>query len=158
MIHQFYKYEVDLKNYQMRDFSKSIVEYDKAFERSLITTIRKFQDELHWDGMWTVSEVYSRLSNGYHFFVWRPYTQIKGWVWLAPDGELKNGYVTKWSRRKGWLKQLCIAGMNKAWELEYPKIYARIDIWNRPSIWSFEKLIGQLGCSVNCKLVEEEYE
>lgn len=157
MIHQFYRYDVDLSNYQLRDLPKEIVEYNRSFERSLSTEMKRFQNELHWDEMWTLEDVYSRLSKGYSFFVLRPKNQIKGWIWLSPDGELKNGYVSKWSRNQNYLKKLCLVAINRAWELEYPRVWGRIDIWNKASIRSFEALLKQLGCKVDCKLVEEEY-
>lgn len=157
MIHQFYRYDVDLSNYQLRDLPKEIVEYNRSFERSLSTEMKRFQNELHWDEMWTLEDVYSRLSKGYSFFVLRPKNQIKGWLWLSPDGELKNAYISKWSRNKNYLKKITLAAINRAWELEYPRVWVRIDIWNKASIRSFETLTKQLGCKVDCKLIEEEY-
>lgn len=157
MIHQFYRYDIDLSTYQLRDLPKEIVKYDRSFERSLSTEMKRFQNELHWDEMWTLEDVYRRLESGYYFFVLRPKNQIKGWTWLAPDGEIKNVYVSKWSRNKGWCKYLCIAAMNAAWELEYPTVYSRTDIWNKKYIHSFEQLLLQIGCKTDCKIVEEEY-
>lgn len=157
MIHQFYRYDIDLSTYQLRDLPKEIVKYDRSFERSLSTEMKRFQNELHWNEMWTLEDVYRRLESGYYFFVLRPKNQIKGWVWLAPDGEIKNAYVSKWSRNRGWCRYLCTAAMNAAWELEYPTVYGRIDIWNKKSIHSFEQLLTQIGCKIDCKIVEEEY-
>lgn len=157
MIHQFYKYIVDLSNYQLRDLPREIVEYNRSFERSLSTEIRRFQNELHWDQMWTIPEVYERLNKGYKFNVLRPKNQIKGWAWLATDHEIKNVYVSKWKRNQGWSKQLYFSLLNKAWELEYPDVYIRVDVWNKPAKYAVESVIGQIGCRVNCKLVEEEY-
>lgn len=157
MVHQFYKYVVDLTNYQPRDLPKEIVEYNRSFERSLSTEIRRFQNELHWKEMWTIPEVYQRLDAGWNFVVLRRMVQIKGWGWLSADREIKNIYVSKWKRNLGWGTQLYYTLLNKAWELEYPDVFVRVDIWNRPAQYLAEKVLCNLACDVDCKIVEENY-
>lgn len=157
MIHQFYKYEINLELYQYQEIPQAIVPYERKFERSLVTEIRRFQNELHWNEMWTIPEVYERLEHNYGFWVLRPKNQIKGWVWLVPDGEIKNGYVSKWFRNQGWYKQLVYRAMNEALERELKQIYFRVDIWNEPGKRSVEQVIERTGCKSQISKVIEEY-
>ena len=161
MIHQFFKYSVNLDFYPCsQEIPQEIIPYEKRLEGSLLTEIKRFQNELHWNEMWTIPEVYSRLEQGYKFWVLKPKNQIKGWTWLAPDGEIKNVYVSKWLRKQGWGKKLVECCCQSALDQEFSQIYARVDIWNRASIYLFEDLLkhaGQAGCKTYVKLVEEEY-
>lgn len=157
-MHQFYRYDINLEYYQNQEIPQAIVPYEKRFERSLSTEIRRFQNELHWDEMWTIPEVYTRLENGYWFWVLRPKNQIKGWVWLAPDGEIKNGYVSKWLRNLGWYKKLIYQAMNKALDLDLTSVYFRVDIWNEPGKVSVEHVIERTGCKSKISKIQEEYE
>ena len=157
MVHQFYKYTINLELYQNQEVSQAIVPYERRFERSLSTEIKRFQNELHWDEMWTIPEVYSRLEKGYCFWVLRPKNQIKGWVWLVPDGEIKNGYVSKWFRNQGWYKQLILKAMNEALEKEFESVYFRVDIWNEPGKRSVEQVIERTGCKSQISKIIEEY-
>lgn len=157
MIHQFYKYSLSLELYLYREIPQTIIPYAKRFERSLSTEIRRFQKELDWKEMWTIPEVYLRLDSGYKFWIYRPANQIKGWVWLTPEGEIKNLYVSKWSRNRGIGQNLIYTAMNEALDLEYSRVWARVDIWNEPSKRVFEKVLESVGYKTNVKLVEEEY-
>lgn len=158
MIHHFYKYEINLELYQIQEIPQAIVPYEKRFERSLFTEIQRFQNELHWNEMWTIPEVYKRLEKGYCFWVLRPKNQIKGWVWLAPDGEIKNGYVSKWLRNQGWYKHLVFQAMNEALEKNLEQVYLRVDIWNEPGKHSVEQVIERIGCKSKINKIEESYE
>ena len=158
MIHQFYRYDISLENYQYREIPQAIVPYEKRFERSLSTEIKRFQKELNWTEMWTIPEVYSRLENRYHFWVLRPKNQIKGWIWLAPDGEIKNAYVSKWLRNQGWYKHLTYQALNKALDLDRDTVYLRIDIWNEPSKRSIEQMLERISCKSKISKIEESYE
>lgn len=157
MIQTFFKFEINLELYQYQEIPQTIVPYEKRFERSLSTEIKRFQRELNWPEMWSIPEVYQRLEKGYRFWVLRPKNQIKGWVWLAPDGEIKNVYVSKWSRNQGWGKYLILQGLNGALDLEYPTVYSRVDIWNETSKVLYEHILGLIGCKSFIKLVTEEY-
>lgn len=157
MVHQFYKYTINLDLYQNQEIPQAIVPYEKRFERSLSTEIRRFQNELHWKEMWTIPEVYKRLEKGYGFWVLRPKNQIKGWVWLVPDGEIKNGYVSKWLRNQGWYQNLICRAMNEALERELNQVYLRVDIWNEPGKRSVERVIERLGCKSQISKVQEVY-
>lgn len=157
MIHSFYRVSIDLDLYQYQEIPQAIVPYEKRFERSLLTEIKRFQNELHWSEMWTLEDVHKRLDQGYKFWVLRPKNRIKGWIWLAPDGEMKNLYVSKWFRNQGWGKQFYLQSMNEALELGYPLVYARIDIWNEPAKVCINNLLSLVGCKSTFELVTEEY-
>lgn len=157
MVHQFYKYEIDLEFYQYHEIPQAIVPYEKRFERSLSTERNRFQRELNWSEMWTIKEVYERLEKGYHFWVLRPKNQIKGWAWLAPDGEMKNLYVSKWFRNQGWGRYFHLQRLNKALDLELPSVYIRIDIWNEPAKACMDRLLSTIGCKSKISKIIEEY-
>lgn len=157
MIHQFYRYRFSLEHYQSQEIPQTIIPYEKRFERSLSTEVRRFQKELHWKEMWTIPEVYTRLESGYKFWIYRPANQVKGWIWLSPEGEIKNLYVSKWSRNQGIGQSLIYRAMNEALDLDYGFVWARVDIWNEPSKRVFEKVLEVAGYKTEVKLIEEEY-
>lgn len=156
-MHVFYKYIVDLESYIMQETPQAITLYKREYERSLSTEIKRFQRELNWKDMWSVKDARQRLQDGWILIVLRPLVQIKGWVWLSPDGEIKNLYVSKRKRDLGWGKHLIRAAINQAWIREYPTVYWRIDIWNEKSKHTFESVLQTLGCKSKVNLVEEEY-
>ena len=157
MTQTFYRFDIDLGLYQYQEIPQTIIPYEKRFERSLSTEIKRFQSELHWKDMWTIPEVYTRLDEGYDFWVYRPKNQIKGWGWLSPEGEIKNLYVSKWSRNQGICQKLILQALNRALELDMESVFARVDVWNTPSLKSFERVLEIIGCKSNIKIVEEEY-
>lgn len=157
MKHRFYKYTINLDYYQSREIPQEIVPYEERFEGSLLTAIQKFQKELHWDAMWTLSDVKKRLQEGWKFWVLRPKNQIRGWIWLSPDGEMVNVYVSKYLRNRNWCKQLTYQCLNEAVEMGLPSVYARIDIWNEVSKKSLESLLEVIACRTGVEMVEEEY-
>lgn len=156
MIHNFYRYEIDLEFYQTQEIPQAIVPYEDRFERSLRTEIRRFQKELHWDEMWDTLDVYERILKGYKFWVLRPKNQIKGWAWLAPDGEIKNIYVSKWFRNQQWGRYLVLQCMNEA-SLTMDKVYSRVDIWNEPSKQLFEGILKTVACKSKITSITENY-
>lgn len=165
MIHSFNKYTIQLERYQLQPISPWIVPYEARFKNSLATTIRIFQKELNWSEMWNVKEAHERLEKGYRFFVLKPKSQILGWVWVAPDHEIKNLYVRPYRRfnpkrtnsNKHWGTQLIFAGLNCCFEQEFPDAYFRVDVWNSISNHMAEKVLSQIGCRSNIELVEENY-
>lgn len=156
-MHTFYKYTVDLNGYIMQEIPQAVTLYRKEYERSLSTEIKRFQRELNWKDMWTVKDARERLSNGWILIVLRPLVQIKGWIWLVPDGELKNIYVSKRKRDVDWGQHLTFAAMNQAWVMEYPSVYVRIDLWNNVSKYTFESVLSKISCKSDVRIVEEEY-
>ena len=98
MIHSFNKYTIQLERYQLRPVSPWIKPFELTKIGSLKTTIKIFQNELHWSEMWDIKEVKRRLENGYKFFTLMPKTQILGWVWISPEHEIKNVYVRPFRR------------------------------------------------------------
>ena len=158
MIHQFYKYTIDLEHYQEQEVSQAIIPYEKRFEKPLSTEIKRFQREFHWSEMWKISDVRKRLKAGYKFWIFRPKLRVKGWIWLAPDGELKNTYVSKWYRNQGWNRHLTFAAMNEALNQDLDQVYFRVDIWNEISKHCVERIIETVGCKSNISKVIEEYE
>lgn len=156
-MHTFYKYTVDLNGYIMQEIPQAVTLYRKEYERSLSTEIKRFQRELNWKDMWTIKDARERLSNGWTLVVLRPLVQIKGWVWLAPDGEIKNLYVSKRKRGFKWGRNLIEAAMNQAWVREFEKVYWRIDLWNNASKYVFESVLSKISCKSDVRIVEEEY-
>ena len=156
MIHNFYRYDIDLEFYQTQEIPQAIVPYEERFERSLRTEIQRFQKELNWSEMWDTLEVYARLLKGYKFWVLRPKNQIKGWAWLAPDGEIKNVYVSKWFRNQHWGRYLVLQCMNEA-ALSMEKVYSRVDIWNEPSKQLFEGILKTVSCKSKITSITENY-
>ena len=156
-IHQFYKWTVDISNYEYRAIPLEVRDYDKSLERSLITSTERCRKELKWKDMWTVAEAVWRIEHGYGFYVFRPKNQIKGWLWLAPDGELKNWWIAKGFRDKGWIRQLIFRGLNEAKKLRYPAVTVRIDTWNIPSQTAWKWILDRINCTFKLETVEEEY-
>lgn len=162
-LHQFYRYEIDIQNYEPIEVPSDIIEYnrfDKSHQRGLRKAVRDFQNEFNWSDMWKYGDARRRLLHGYHLFILRPERHrygVNGWIWLAPDGELKNAFVREYLRGKGWCMQLNIAAINRAWDLCLEKVYVRIDDWNIASCKAYEKLLYAIGCPVKFSIVQEEY-
>lgn len=157
MKHQFCKYELSLALYQEQEISPAIIPYEERFERSLLTEIRRFQKELNWSEMWDSLDVIERLLHNYKFWVLRPKNQIKGWVWLTPEGEIKNLYVSKWFRGQGWGTQLIYAGLNEALNQDLDTALYRVDIWNTASKKCIENVLERTGISCKLSFIEEDY-
>lgn len=157
MIHSFYKYSINLDLYQYQEIPQAIVPYEERFERSLSTEIKRFQKELNWSEMWDLQDVGNRLYSGWKFWVLRPKVQIKGWIWLTPNGEMKNLYVSRRWRNRGWGRNLYLQCMNEALDLEYDKVYARLDVWNDASKRCLERVLSLVGCKSSVELVLENY-
>ena len=97
------KIESNIKNIQRID------EYKKKIEKE----IENFQEELNWDGMWSVDDAIDRLEAGWYFNVMEMDNYITGWVWFNPiENLLCNLYVNKEFRKKGHGKQLIYSIMN----------------------------------------------
>jgi len=154
---QFYKYVVDLTNYQEREIPKEIIEYNENLKESLSNERRRFQRELHWDKMWKMSSINARLREGWKFYLLRPNKLIKGWVWISPNGELKNLYVSKKLRGQGWAKQLIFKVLNELQESGHNQMTYRCDTWNTPSKCAIEQVLELICCKTQCTVVEEDY-
>lgn len=165
MIHSFNKYTIQLERYQLRPISPWIKPFDLKKIPSLKTTIKIFQNELHWNDMWDIKEVKRRLNSGYRFYVLQPKSQIWGWIWISPDHEVKNLYVRPYHRfnpkrtksNPHWGTQLVYTGLNCCYEQDFDDAFFRIDIWNKPSNCIAENILEQIGCKSSIELVEEEY-
>lgn len=165
MIHSFNKYTIQMDNYQLRPVSHWIIPYEKSFGPRLETAIKLFQKELNWSEMWDVKEAHERIDNGYGCFVIKPKMHILGWVWISPEHEIKNVYVRPcW--RFNWRKtnsnyhfgtQLYYRALNYCFEMEYPEVFFRVDVWNEIANRLAEKILIQSGCRTNLELVEEDY-
>lgn len=153
----FYRYTIHLENYQTREIPRIIVPYERRWERSLVTHIKEFQEELHWDKMWTVYDARRRLKRGCRLFVLRPKTHIKGWVWLMNSGWICNGWVARRLRGNHYWEQLICACLNEAVELDFPQVHLDIDIWNKPSLLTMDNLLPKISCEVDVEKVDEEY-
>lgn len=157
------KYIIDLQNYQIREVPKEFklyTTYDRRLRGPLISSINRFQNELHWDKMWTVWDAKKRLKRGWKLIIYKrkPRGMILGWVWLSPEGEIKNLYVSRRQRMQGLGIQLVYAALNAAMETELSSVFYRCDIWNLASKYLIEHVISQIGCKVKLTQVEEDYE
>ena len=112
------KIESNIKNIQRID------EYKKKIEKE----IENFQEELNWDGMWSVDDAIDRLEAGWYFNVMEMDNYITGWVWFNPiENLLCNLYVNKEFRKKGHGKQLIYSIMNLTKDDNIDTIYAEVD-------------------------------
>ena len=124
------KIESNIKNIQRID------EYKKKIEKE----IENFQEELNWDGMWSVDDAIDRLEAGWYFNVMEMDNYITGWVWFNPiENLLCNLYVNKEFRKKGHGKQLIYSIMNLTKDDNIDTIYAEVDWWNDSGNLSFSR-------------------
>ena len=124
------KIESDIKRIQW------IGEYKKKIEKE----IENFQEELNWDGMWSIGEAIGRLETGWYFNVLKMNDYIAGWVWFNPiENILCNLYVNKEFRKKGHGKQLIYSIMNLAKDDNIDTIYAEVDWWNDSGRLAFSR-------------------
>ena len=124
------KIESDIKRIQW------IGEYKKKIEKE----IENFQEELNWDGMWSVEDAISRLETGWYFNVLNINNYITGWVWFnSVENILCNLYVNKEFRSKGHGKQLIYSIMNLAKDDNIDTIYTEVDWWNDSGRLAFSR-------------------
>ncbi len=124
------KIESNIKNIQRID------EYKKKIEKE----IENFQEELNWDGMWSVDDAIDRLEAGWYFNVMEMDNYITGWVWFNPiENLLCNLYVNKEFRKKGHGKQLIYSIMNLTKDDNIDTIYAEVDWWNDSGNLAFSR-------------------
>ena len=124
------KIESNIKNIQRID------EYKKKIEKE----IENFQEELNWDGMWSVDDAIDRLEAGWYFNVMEVDNYITGWVWFNPiENLLCNLYVNKEFRKKGHGKQLIYSIMNLTKDDNIDTIYAEVDWWNDSGNLAFSR-------------------
>ena len=124
------KIESNIKNIQRID------EYKKKIEKE----IENFQEELNWDGMWSVDDAIDRLEAGWYFNVIEMDNYITGWVWFNPiENLLCNLYVNKEFRKKGHGKQLIYSIMNLTKDDNIDTIYAEVDWWNDSGNLAFSR-------------------
>ena len=124
------KIESNIKNIQRID------EYKKKIEKE----IENFQEELNWDGMWSVDDAIDRLEAGWYFNVMEMDNYITGWVWFNPiENLLCNLYVNKEFRKKGHGKQLIYSIMNLTKDDNIDTIYGEVDWWNDSGNLAFSR-------------------
>jgi len=120
-----YIYEISLDNLDFDDLSKEINE---------------FKSEINWSEMWDIEEVKKRLLNNWKFVIYKPQSNIKGWIWLDNTYEPKNIYVNKNYRNRGIGKELYYTVQNICKKMGIKKIYGYIDDWNIVSINCIESV------------------
>jgi|TARA_B100000035_G_C21020950_1_gene564042 ribosomal protein S18 acetylase RimI-like enzyme len=128
-----------LDNYQFYNTCKEVQFWNqlipKDTEDKLSIAIEEFQRELNWDGMWSISDAYERLSDGWCLSVLNIDDKVRGWSWLNyHTKEYLNLYVHKDFRNKGYGFNLVSSGITagKLRKLDY--LWSEVDDWNINSI------------------------
>lgn len=99
-----------------------------------------FNIEMEWDEMWTFQDAQDRLRNGWYFFCFFVNHQIKGWVWFDDKTRtLRNLYVNKDYRSKGYATQLVKRLVRECYENGIKSIKCEVDDWNESSHSVFNK-------------------
>lgn len=154
----FYRYKIDLQNYQLREVRRPAIIFDSRYENLLIPYRKKCEEELNWDKMWTIEDARTRFEKGCDLIAWKPFkTSIYAWLWLMNSGWIVNAYVFKKHRGHGLFEQLVYKALNRAMELDYPYVYLDIDDWNTASLLTMDNVLKKIGCYTQVSKVEEEY-
>lgn len=124
------KWEVDLTEFVPANFGNINQIINPNYD-DLDREITAFNNEIHWDNMWTIYDAKDRLAAGWLFVGLFVNYKIKGWVWLNTSTNLLcNLYVNKEHRNFYNAKNLVLKLHSVAKELNIEKIYAESDTWN----------------------------
>ena len=133
-------YKRDLLEYEKVKIESNIerIQWIGEYKKKIEKEIENFQEELNWDGMWSIEDAIGRLENGWYFNVLEMNDYIIGWVWLNTiENELCNLYVNREIRKQGYGKQLIYSIMNLAKNNNVDTIYSEVEEWNEPAHLSF---------------------
>lgn len=135
------RFKVNLKNYVIRSIPDYIVEVNNGTidYKKLADEIEEFNEELNWDGMWTIDDARDRLLNNWKLILFIPETKIKGWYWLDDKREPRNIYVNKEYRGLEIAKDLNFKLLNICKMLGMEEVECEINDWNLRSMRCFKK-------------------
>ena len=107
----------------------------------LSNEIKIFNEEIKWDGMWSVEDSITRFKQGWLLITYEIENTIKGWLWInLPNKEIFNLYVNKNFRGRGIAKSLYMKVEQIANENKLDILYADIENWNLISINLIKKM------------------
>ena len=125
------EYRRYLDNYVFHPTPHEILSLKEIDDNELQSAIDLFQEELNWNGMWSVEDAKQRIKDGWLFCVLKIDDKIRGWYWLNYEAnESFNLYVHENFRGRGYGFGLIsyIITAAKLRQLEY--VIAKIDEWN----------------------------
>ena len=136
------------------DLEKESGEYNKSIHIGALSDfaqfeneIKIFNDEIKWDGMWTIEQAQHRLSNNWSILFFKPEYEIKGWYWLDNTNSQPHSlYINKSYRNQGWGLKMQKRMIQLGKDLGLKKLVGFVDDWNKTSIdimlragWRIEK-------------------
>ena len=138
----YLKYRINkLEKEKLSPQCNNISKFTNEDEYKLVRAIEVFNNEIRWEDMWTLDIALTRLASGWILNVLRLENQIQGWTWLDTDlYYIRNVYVTKPYRNKGWGNNLVKATTLEAQRRGIVQIYSEVDEWNLPSLTMFKNL------------------
>lgn len=121
--------------------SSYIVKYNDLYEDELLEAIEVFNNEIEWKDMWTLDDARDRIRRGWVLNILRFGHHIHGWTWLDMDSYyIRNVYVSKTYRNKGWGSNLVRATCSVAYYYGISTLYSEVDEWNESSLTMFKNL------------------
>lgn len=138
----YLKYQInELEKEKLSFDCNNISKFTNEDEYKLVRAVEVFNNEIRWEDMWTFDIALTRLASGWILNILRLENQIQGWTWLDTDlYYIRNVYVSKPYRNKGWGKNLVKATTLEANRIGVNKIHSEVDEWNLPSIRMFRSL------------------
>ena len=135
------RFQVDLKDYSVVTVRQYIEEVDilTVDFQKLSDEVKEFNKEIEWNGMWTIEDAKTRLTNNWRLLFYKPGDRIKGWYWLDNTNEPRNLYINKGYRGLGIGKEMHFALLNICKELGMERVECDIDDWNINSINCIKK-------------------
>jgi len=141
----YLKYRINkLEKEKLSPQCNNISKFTNEDEYKLVRAIEVFNNEIKWEGMWTLDIARSRLASGWILNILQLENQIQGWTWLDMDlYYIRNVYVSKPYRNKGWGKNLVKATTLEANRIGVNEIYSEVDESNLPSINMYRNIGGE---------------
>ena len=145
-----YLYSIDLESYQSREIPKEIVRYSQDLQRSLFSSLRRYAKLSGLREKSVIRRVEKLLEEENMLFVFRPKNQIKGWIWVTPEGQVEDGYVFENYRDQNWGENLIYAALNEIDE----KAEIVVDSRNIYLLQSLDAVLEKICCKVKISKVE----
>lgn len=145
-----YLYSIDLESYQSREIPKEIVKYSQDLQRSLFSSLRRYAKLSGLREKSVIRRVEKLLEEENMLFVFRPKNQIKGWIWVTPEGWIEDGYVFENYRDQNWGENLIYAALNEIDEKAEIVVDSR-DIY---LLQSLDAVLEKICCKVRISKVE----
>lgn len=135
------RFKINLKDYVIHSIPDYIVEVNNGTidYKKLADEIEEFNEELNWDGMWTVDDARNRLLNDWKLILFIPEAKIRGWYWLDNEKEPRNIYVNREYRGLEIAKYLNFKLLNICKMLGMEEVKCEINDWNLRSMRCFKK-------------------